>query len=320
MDLASAYRKLADALWHTRDPKWEELRDRAIRIWESLAAAHPKNRKVQSSLAVGYWEQYRAHVAREDYRAALPPIRRSVAVAERLVRSEPGNARWLYNLALYLKYEAGLREKTGDPAGAIALCDRAIALDQGRCDRDPNDASALLDLSFSYGARAGALEELGNTVQALDALRKALGLRERLAAEDPKNARYRHAVFEGRYRMGWLEHVAGDDAAALATLNASVRECEVLSQADLQNASLRAEIARILEPIALVERSIAERAGTTERARKEGWLRARGAYGRAAEVLRSLDAEGKLTPEFCTLLDQVVGGIADCDAALARRG
>ena len=128
-------------------------------------------------------------VAQGDLAGALASYRDSLAISERLAKSDPGNAGWQHDLAVSY-------DRIGDVlVGARRPCGRAEVLPATASpsfDRlaksDPGNAGWQRDLSVSYEKIGDVQVAQGDLAGALQSYRDSLAIRDQLAKSDPNNA------------------------------------------------------------------------------------------------------------------------------------
>ena len=112
--------------------------------------------------------------------AALDAYRKSLAIDEALVASDPGNAVWQRDLAIdYLKIgNVLLAKERYDDAREILL--KKLAIDERLAAAAPNDLDAQSALAASYAKLTDVMGSIGRLDEALEYARKALAITQRL--------------------------------------------------------------------------------------------------------------------------------------------
>jgi tetratricopeptide (TPR) repeat protein len=130
---------------------------------------------------------------RGDLGAALGAYQDAEAIADRLAKSDPGNANWQRdlsasydNVADVLAAQGNLSEALKSYRDSLAIRDRLTKSDPGNADRQQHD------LSVSYNKVGDVLAAQGNLPEALKSYRDALEITGRLAKSDPGNANWQH--------------------------------------------------------------------------------------------------------------------------------
>jgi tetratricopeptide (TPR) repeat protein len=94
-------------------------------------------------------------------------LENSLAIAERLANSDPGNAGWQRDLSVSYNKVGGVQEARGDREGALKSYSDSLAIRERLAKSDPGNALWQRDLSVSYNKVGGVQEARGDREGAL---------------------------------------------------------------------------------------------------------------------------------------------------------
>ena len=89
-------------------------------------------------------------VAQGDLAGALKSYRDSLAIRDRLAKSDPGNAGWQRDLSVSYSKIGDVQVAQGDLAGALKSYRDSLAISDRLAKSDPGNAGWQRDLSVSY--------------------------------------------------------------------------------------------------------------------------------------------------------------------------
>jgi hypothetical protein len=154
---------------------------------EDLAGARPDDGKLQAHLAYKHQRraeglQQLAEMTRDDaqLRAALAHHRAALAIRERLVLVQPGNADWQRDLLLTHKGIGDVLAARRDCAAALVSYRAALPIAEALAQSAPRHGRPQLDLYFIHTAMASVEARLGEGGRALASLRTARAIIVRL--------------------------------------------------------------------------------------------------------------------------------------------
>ena len=90
------------------------------------------------------------HWAKGELAAALDAYKQSLAISERLAKSNPGNAPWQRDLAVAYQKVADVEAAQGDLAAAVTSYEASLAISERLAKADPANAGWQRDLSVAY--------------------------------------------------------------------------------------------------------------------------------------------------------------------------
>lgn len=185
----------------------------------------------QSEFWIGYTDYQR-----NRYAAARPHFTAYRALAEKLVKLQPGDAGALRELG----YAQGnicsleLAEQAHPPAGLDACRSALAAMEQAARSR-PGDAGIKADLANRHAWLADALNAAGNKRDALAERQQQATIMDDLLRIDPANAAYRQDWMLSRYSMATLLSDLGDKTGARGSARLAMQAANRLIATDPDN-------------------------------------------------------------------------------------
>ena len=242
-------------LWRTRGSLAEAgkafaaARDAAVRTGadRDLAASYARIGNVQ--------------IAQGDLAGALKSYHDSVAIIDRLARSDPGNAGWQRDLSVSYEKMGNVQVAQGDLAGALKSYRDSLAIRDRLTKSDPGNAGWQRDLSVSYNKIGDVQVAQGDLVGALKSFSDSFAIRDRLAQSDPGNAGWQYDLGASNDRVGDVQVAQDDLAGALTSYRASLAIADGLAKSDPNNAGLRRVLSVSYEKIGNVQQAQGDLAG-----------------------------------------------------------
>ena len=182
-------------------------------------------------------------VAQGDLAGALNSYRDSLAIADRLAQSDPGNAGWRRDLSVSYKKIGDVQVAQGDLAGALKSFRDSLAIADRLAQSDPGNAGWQRDLSVSYNKIGDVQVAQGDLAGALKSYRDSLAIADRLAQSDPGNAGWQRDLSVSYDKIGDVQVAQGDLAGALKSFSDSLAIRDRLAQSDPGNAGWRRDLA-----------------------------------------------------------------------------
>jgi tetratricopeptide (TPR) repeat protein len=154
-----------------------EAEEAARRAREAAAAAGDERGGMAASTEVGD-----VRVAQGDLVGALTAYEAGQVIAERLARSDPGNAQWQPDLSVSWNKLGNVRRAQGDLAGALAAYEASRAICERLAVLDPQNAKWQRDLIVSAVKLAEVAAAQGEGEKEAANYRRALAVARSLAA------------------------------------------------------------------------------------------------------------------------------------------
>jgi tetratricopeptide (TPR) repeat protein len=195
-----------------------------------------------------------ARVARGDLTAATAEYERGKAIAERLARSDPGNAGWQRDLSVSFDRVADVLVAQGNLPEALKSYRDSLAIRDRLAQSDPGNALWQRDLSVSFNKVGDVLVAQGNLPEALKSYRDSLTIFDRLAQSDPGNAGWQRDLALSYGRVGMVEARRGAHADALIAMKKGRGIAVRLSRQSPDNAILKKDLMWFDTQIAALKR------------------------------------------------------------------
>ena len=157
-------------------------------------------------------------------------------IADRLAKSDPGNAGWQRDPSVSYDKVGDVQVTQGNLPAALASYQAGLAIADRLAKSDPGNAGWRRDLSVSYGNVGDVQVARGNLPAALNSYQASLAIADRLAKSDPGNAGWRRDLSVSYERVGDAQVAQGNLPAALASYQASLAIRDRLAKSDPGNA------------------------------------------------------------------------------------
>ena len=126
-----------------------------------------------------------SHKERED--EALKSYQADLAIAERLAKSDPGNANWQRDLSVSYEKVGDVLVQQSNLAEALKFYQASLAISERLAKSDPGNANWQRDLLVSHWKLASVFRDQGDQEKAIDALRQGREIMARLVSLSPDN-------------------------------------------------------------------------------------------------------------------------------------
>jgi serine/threonine protein kinase/tetratricopeptide (TPR) repeat protein len=220
-ELAAAYDRVGDlqgsSISANRGDTAGALRSyrKALVIRESLAAAQPKDPKVQGELAAGYVRVANSLESAGDFVAALNALHQALAIGERIAEGTD-DPKTREGLAGTYYFVGSVLNETGDLKGALESYRRAAAILKAIAPGDRRHALLVrTHLAGDYGGMAQAMLLTGDIEGALQVEGEAVRILDEVSRADPTNATLREYLGEALNLLGTVLDKHGDQISAL---------------------------------------------------------------------------------------------------------
>ena len=180
---------------------------------------------------------------RHEPKATSPRlVERSMRIADRLAKSDPGNAGWQRDLSVSYDKVGDVLVEQGDLAGTQKSYRDSLAIRDRLAKSDPGNAGWQRDLSVSYDKVGDVLVEQGDLAGAQKSYRDSLAIRDRLAKSDPGNAGWKRDLSVSLNKVGDVQVEQGDLAGALKSYRDSLAIADRLAKSDPGNAGWQRDL------------------------------------------------------------------------------
>ena len=155
---------------------------------------------------------------RGDLGAALTTYREAQSAADRLAKSDPGNAGWQRDLSVSYEKVGDVQVAQGNLGAALTSFQASLTIRERLAKSDPGNAGWQRDLSVSYNKVGDVQVAQGNLGAALTSYQASLTIRERLAKSDPGNAGWQRDLSVSYAKLAWTYLKAEQSAKAREAL------------------------------------------------------------------------------------------------------
>ena len=182
-------------------------------------------------------------VAQGDLAGALKSYRDSLAIRDRLAKSDPGNAGWQRDLSVSYDKIGDVQVAQGDLAGGAQVLSR-----QPRHRRPAGEIRsrqrrlAARPLGVATTRSATCRSRRATSPAALKSYRDSLAIAERLAQSDPGNAGWQRDLSVSYEKIGDVQVAQGDLAGALKSYRDSLAIRDRLAKSDPGNAGWQRDL------------------------------------------------------------------------------
>jgi tetratricopeptide (TPR) repeat protein len=216
-----------------------------------IAAAKPgadDKDLVWAKFGMGDIEQQRGNLG-----VALTTYHEAETIADRLAKSDPGNAGWQDNLSVSYEKVGDVQVAQGNLPAALTSYQANFAIRDRLAKSDPGNAGWQRDLSVSYNKVGNVQVAQGNLPAALNSYQASLATREHLAKSDPGNAGWQRDLLVSYNKVGDVQVAQVNLPAALNSYQASLAICDRLAKSDPGNAGWQRDLSVGYEKVGNVQ-------------------------------------------------------------------
>jgi tetratricopeptide (TPR) repeat protein len=240
---AAALEVTVDSLMTLGDSKGAlDLATKAKEIRKALVDEHPEISHLQNDLWVAFGKVGNVQVAQGALPQALASYLASLAIAERLAKSDPGNADWQRDLSVSYEKVGDVQVAQGALPQALASYQASLAIRERVAKSDPGKAVWEHDLLVSYIKVGHGQVAQGALPQAMASYQAGLAIAERLAKSDPGNADWQRGLSVTYGSVGDVQFAQGALPQAMASYQAGLAIAERLAKSDPGNADWQREL------------------------------------------------------------------------------
>jgi tetratricopeptide (TPR) repeat protein len=179
---------------------------------------------------------------RGDLGAALATYHEAETVADRVAKSDPGNAGWQRDLSVSYDRVGDVQVAQGNLGAALTSYQASLTIADRLAKSDPGNAGWQRDLSVSYDKVGDVQMAQGNLGAALTSYQASLAIRDRLAKSDPGNAGWQRDLTVSYEKIGDVQKAQGNLPAALVSCQASLTIRDRLANSDPGNAGWQRDL------------------------------------------------------------------------------
>ena len=211
-----------------------QLRD-ALRAAKSAAETAENDRDRAAALgAAGDVQRVQGDLA-----ASLASYQASLAIAERLVKTDPSNVEWQRDLSVSYDRIGDVQVERGDLPAALTNYRVSLAIRIRLAQSEPDNAVRQRDPLISHDRIGQVSFRQGDLQAALASYRAALAISDRLAMADPDNAARQYDRSLSHSKIGDVQAAQGDLPTGLASYRTALALAEGSAKADPSNAERR---------------------------------------------------------------------------------
>jgi tetratricopeptide (TPR) repeat protein len=171
----------------------------------------------------------------------------ALQIAQRLARSDPGNAAWQRDLFVSLNKLGDLAVAQGNLPEAQRLFAESLRIAQRLAESDPGNAAWQRDLSVSLNKLGELAVAQGNLTEAQRLFAESLRISQRLAESDPGNAAWQRDLSVSLEKLGDLAVAQGNLPEAQRLFAESLRIAQRLAESDPGNAAWQRDLSVSLD-------------------------------------------------------------------------
>jgi serine/threonine protein kinase len=201
---------------------------------------------------------------------------------------------------------------------AIPVEQRTVALMTEASERNPDNATLRFSLGQSYETLGQTLEKTGDLVEALQTQRQALAIFRGVSAADPTDELTRRFLGFSYGEVGKLLIKRGDVTGGLDDLREALTIFKSLPSAEQNNDFALSGLAGAYSGMGLAHAALATSKGAGVEQQLEHWHEARSWYQKSLDIWLGMRSRGALASVDNDKPQEMAGGIAQCDTAIAR--
>jgi tetratricopeptide (TPR) repeat protein len=300
-DLSVSHNKNGDILRAAGrlDEALAEYRE-GLAIMEALVAKNLADAGFRRDLSVSYTKtgDVLMSLARQD--EAIDVYRKGLALDEAYAASEPDNTEAQRDVAVSRNKIGDVLLAGGNLDAALVEYRKALEILRTLAASDAGNSQWQRDMTVDFSKIGDALSGAGRRQEALTEYRNGLAVLKTLTAADPGNTGWQSDLSNAQTRIGALLLELGQRDEALAAFRDGFVIDDKLAAADPENAEWQINLVLSLWHLA-----------------GDGNDEPRARYMRALEILRRLDAAGKLTADqkgWIGMIEQRLGSLPPTQA------
>ena len=290
---------------------------RALASQEKVLADHPRDRKYSRALARTYDAMGRGLDMAGDVAGALEANHKGLALEEVSAAEDPTNGIYRRGLEISYANDGDYRDRSGDKPGALKSYRKGISISEQLVAADPSDTGASDDLACEFQRVADLLAALGDNSQALSNYEKSVQIYEKTSAKAPENLWERLQLAISRAGVGKMEAKLGKIASAVEECRKTVSLLDETTENPTNriHRSLKAQAYQYLGE-AYVALATSREVPTDEITKYR--TAAHDMFQRSSGIYQDMRSRGILSVPDAHQLDEVVGEVTRCDAALGK--
>jgi tetratricopeptide (TPR) repeat protein len=190
---------------------------------------------------------------RGDLGAAVATYREAETIAERLAKSDAGNAEWQHDVSVSYEKVGDVQVAQGNLPAALSSHQAALAINDRLAKADPGNAGWQRDLWVSYEKIGDVQVAQRDLPAALASYQASFPIADRLAKADPGNAGWQRDLSVSYEREGNVQAAQGNLPAALDSYQACLAIADRLAKSDAGNAVWQRDLSVSYDKVGSVE-------------------------------------------------------------------
>lgn len=318
LELTDEYLRLADTMESMGDfPAALELLHKIPPIVEN-AASQTMDAKVRDRQGGGYYYLGRMLGEMGQPVASLESYQKALAIHRSTITADARQA-LLLKMHMAGDYE-GIAEEmmsTDQLDGAIKMQAQAVEILEELSEANPNSSSLSHFLGNSYDLMGTIWEKQGSPSRAVEYHKRANIVFSRLMASDPQNDLARKNFAFTDESLGESLIATGNVTEGLRRIREGLAIFEAMAEKGEKDRYVSSGLAESYFALGMAYSSLATSAPGVQK--EKNWYEARSWYRKSSDILVQKRAQGSLDRNERETEARVIQGIANCDAALAKR-
>ena len=254
-----------------------------------------------------------------DLPGSLENYRRAADIRGKITVEDPQrNANIQMHLASDYQGQGEVLTIENNFTEAIPVEQRTVALMQELSERNQDNAALQFSLGQAYETLGQTLEKTGALAEALQAQRQAFAIFQNMAVADPANELSRRFLGFSYAEVGRLLVKRSDVTGGLEKLRKALTIFTALPLEEQNNNFALSGLAGTYSGMGLAHAALAAAKGASVGQRLEHWHEARSWYQKSLDIWLEMRSHGALARVDADKPQEMAGGIAQCDTAIAR--
>lgn len=254
-----------------------------------------------------------------DLPGSLENYRRAADVREKIHVDDPKqNANIRTHLASDYQGLGRVMTIEKNFAEAIPVEQRMVALMKELSEQNQESATLRFSLGQAYESLGQTLEKNGDLAEALQTQRQAFAIFQNVSASDPTNELSQRFLGFSYAEVGRLLVKRGDVTGGLENLGNALTIFKTLPSEEQNNNFALSGLGEAYSGMALAHAALAAAKGVSVEQQLEQWREARSWYQKSLDIWVEMRSRGALARVDADKPQEMAGGIAQCDTAIAR--
>jgi tetratricopeptide (TPR) repeat protein len=193
-----------------------------------------------------------------------------------------------------------------------------VALMKELSEQNQDSATLRFSLGQAYESLGQTLEKNGDLAEALQTQRQAFAIFQNVSASDPTNELSQRFLGFSYAEVGRLLVKRGDVTGGLENLGNALTIFKTLPSEEQNNNFALSGLGEAYSGMALAHAALAAAKGVSVEQQLQQWREARSWYQKSLDIWVEMRSRGALARVDADKPQEMAGGIAQCDAAIAR--